>query len=157
VRIYEEYKHKHKTNTLVISSILIVSIIILVQTSLVLKDTAKIFTDNFEKEAYKTKEEELKNYIQIALNTVEFFYNKTKENPLKTEQYKKDALEAIKGIKFGSNGYFWINNSTPTMIMHPTIKNLNNQNLSKIKDSNGVYFFNKMVNLTANNNSGGNS
>lgn len=146
---------KIKLITLVISSILIVSLIILIQSSVALYDTSKNFTKSFEQKAYLTKEKELKDYVQIALKTVEAYYLKAQENPLKMDEYKKDALKAIGLIRYGEDGYFWINNSHPKMIMHPTLKNLNGKDLSTNKDPDGVYFFNQMVEVTTNNKEGG--
>lgn len=146
---------KIKLITLVISSILIVSLIILIESSIALYDTSKNFTKNFEDNAYLTKEEELKDYVQIALKTVEAYYIKSKENHLLTDEYKNDALKAIELIRYGKDGYFWINDSQPKMIMHPTIKNLNGKDLSTNKDPDGIYFFNKMVEVTTNNSQGG--
>ncbi len=36
-----------------------------------------------------------------------------------TPKLKKEALENIKNIRYGKNGYFWVNNMNYKMIMHP--------------------------------------
>ncbi len=41
-----------------------------------------------------------------------------------TEKMKKEALNAISKIRYGKNGYFWINNMNYKMIMHPIKKEL---------------------------------
>ena len=72
-----------------------------------------------------------------------------------TENLQKEALSAIKGMRYSNNGYFWINDKTPTMIMHPIKPSLDGKNLSSIKDKNGVYLFNEMVKVCKNSTSGG--
>ncbi|NVJ52268.1 MAG: cache domain-containing protein [Campylobacteraceae bacterium] len=57
---------------------------------------------------------------------------------------KKDALQAIKNMGYGNNGYFWINDSHPKMIMHPFKPALDGKDLSKVKDSAGKLLFNEM-------------
>ncbi len=54
---------------------------------------------------------------------------------------KKDALKAISDMRYAKNGYFWINNSVPEMVMHPIKPSLDGKNLSKIKDKAGQYLF----------------
>lgn len=146
---------KAKLISLVISSILIVSAIILIESSRTLSNTSTDITNKFEKNAYKSKEEELKSNVQIALKTVESFYEKAKNDPKNTEKYKSYALEAIGNISYGKNGYFWINNSEPKMLMHPTNEFFLNKDLSTYKDPDGVYVFNEMVKITSNNEKGG--
>mgnify|MGYP000114924601 CR=1 FL=1 len=43
--------------------------------------------------------------------------------------------------------YFWINDFTPTMIMHPIKPALNGKNLSSMKDPTGKHLFNEMVDV----------
>ena len=61
------------------------------------------------------------------------------------EILQKEAIQSISKMRYGKNGYFWITNSTPTMIMHPILPELNGENLSKYTDPNGIFVFNKMV------------
>jgi methyl-accepting chemotaxis protein len=66
-----------------------------------------------------------------------------------TPRMQKKALEAIEKIRYGRDkkGYFWINDTTPKMIMHPIKPALNGKDLSAIKDPNGVYLFNEMAKI----------
>jgi methyl-accepting chemotaxis protein len=67
-----------------------------------------------------------------------------------TKKMQKEALRAISQIRYGKSGYFWINDTTPRMIMHPIKPSLNGKDLSKIKDPNGVYLFDEMVKAVSN-------
>jgi len=62
-----------------------------------------------------------------------------------TAKLQKEALQAIQDMRYGKNGYFWINDMQPKMIMHPMKPSLNGKDLSNVKDPNGVYLFNEMV------------
>ncbi|RXK00801.1 chemotaxis protein [Arcobacter sp. CECT 8989] len=57
---------------------------------------------------------------------------------------KKDALQAIKNMGYGNNGYFWINDSHPKMVMHPIKPSLDGKDLSAVKDKAGKLLFNEM-------------
>jgi len=65
-----------------------------------------------------------------------------------TEKIQQEALRTISEMRFGESGYFWINDATPKMIMHPIKPALNGQDVSKSKDPKGVYLFNEMVKIT---------
>jgi len=57
---------------------------------------------------------------------------------------KKEALLAIKNMGYGTNGYFWINDSHPKMVMHPIKPSLDGKDLSGVKDKAGKFLFNEM-------------
>ena len=129
-------------------------------------NTIKEFSDN----AYKKKQDELKNYVSLAVKTVETYYDRTSSDRVKVEvkdelkkqtgflmsiiegEYNnyKDSVapdvlkerirQIIKSTRYGETGYFWVNDTTPTMIMHPTNSKLNGKNLSKIKEKTRSYF-----------------
>ncbi|MEA3352867.1 MAG: cache domain-containing protein [Campylobacterota bacterium] len=61
---------------------------------------------------------------------------------------KKEAINAISTMRYGESGYFWINDMTPMMIIHPIKPTLNGKDLSGIKDPNGVFLFNDMVKVS---------
>ncbi len=140
---------KAKLISLVISAILIVSVIILIESNSALKSTSNIITEQFEKDAFASKEEELKYYVQIALKTIEVFHEKSLNDPSNTKLYQKQALQAISKIRYGKDGYFWINDSQPKMLMHPIQHDLVGKVLSDYKDEDGIFIFNEMARITS--------
>ncbi|WP_419777653.1 cache domain-containing protein [Malaciobacter marinus] len=72
-----------------------------------------------------------------------------------TNKIKKDAIKTISEIRYGNNGYFWINNSKSKMISHPIFKDLNGKNLSTFQDENGQYIFNEFVTIANEKKEGG--
>ncbi len=56
---------------------------------------------------------------------------------------KQDAAAVISVLRFGpeNKDYFWINDMTPAMIMHPYKPALNGKDLSDVKDPNGKKLF----------------
>ena len=43
------------------------------------------------------------------------------------------AIDSIRQLRFGDKGYFWINDTTPKMIMHPILPGLDGQDLTNFK------------------------
>jgi methyl-accepting chemotaxis protein len=68
---------------------------------------------------------------------------------------KEETLKTISEMRYGKDGYFWINDSTPKMIMHPIKPALNGKNLSENKDAKGKKHFVEMVEVVKNNKNGG--
>jgi methyl-accepting chemotaxis protein len=64
-------------------------------------------------------------------------------------ELQKSALNAISALRYGKEfkDYFWINDSTPKMVMHPIKPALNGQDLSQNKDTNGKKLFVEMVDV----------
>jgi methyl-accepting chemotaxis protein len=58
---------------------------------------------------------------------------------------QKSAIEAIKAIRYGEDGYIWINDLNQTIIMHPTKPELDGKNLTEMKDPNGKFIFQEFV------------
>lgn len=96
----------------------------------------------------------LSEKTQIAQKIISSFYENTeasmklgisKDEATKENQAK--AKEAIKKLRFGEDGYFWINDFTPKMVMHATDTSMDGKELSHIKDSNGKFLFNEFVTL----------
>ncbi|WP_334018968.1 methyl-accepting chemotaxis protein [Alteromonas sp. S015] len=58
---------------------------------------------------------------------------------------KQQALNAVKALRYDGNNYFWIQDQTPSMIMHPIKPALDGQDLRTFKDGNGKTFFIEMA------------
>ena len=54
---------------------------------------------------------------------------------------KQQALEAVKALRYDGSNYFWIQDQTPSMVMHPIKPALDGQDLRTFKDGNGKAFF----------------
>jgi methyl-accepting chemotaxis protein len=145
---------KHRLLLVSIASIITVSIILIVMNTLSLKNLSKENIEVYRKEAYNSKKEQLKNYTNIALSIIKSYYERTSRDKLKNEvkeyiteqsnflfsiinkQYelykdklpedelKKLIMETISATRYGSAGYFWINDFNYKMVMHPIKKEL---------------------------------
>ncbi|PHO09965.1 chemotaxis protein [Malaciobacter canalis] len=71
-----------------------------------------------------------------------------------TKNIQEEALETISNMRYGTDGYFWINDTEPKMIMHPIKPSLNNKNLANVQDKKGKYLFKEFVTATNNNENG---
>lgn len=77
------------------------------------------------------RRETLKNYTNLAVMAIE-------------KLSQKQALENIRNMHYGTNGYFWINDFNNFMISHPDPR-LQGADQSGLQDPNGVYILQEIT------------
>jgi methyl-accepting chemotaxis protein len=97
---------------------------------------------------YAGKAEKTEHVVQSAAGILKHYYGLESAGSLSREEAQKQAMELIRGLRYAGQEYFWINDQTPVMIMHPTNPKLEGQNLSGFKDPDGKALFNEMVAVT---------
>ncbi len=85
------------------------------------------------------------NVVETAYSVIAHFHELEKNGTLTTTEAQTMAKDTIKEMRYQGNDYFWINDHTPTMIMHPIKPSLNGKNLSNTTDPNGTYLFREFV------------
>ncbi|WP_206997321.1 methyl-accepting chemotaxis protein [Trinickia mobilis] len=103
-------------------------------------------------DAYQTKEmrleerkADLKHAAEIALSVVKTFGDQAATGSMPIGEAKKRAMDSIRNIRYGEDGYFMILDSRPTVLMHPFIPELNGKDVGNNKDPSGVYHFRETV------------
>ena len=91
--------------------------------------------------------DKMKNLVESAYSIMQTNYDSEKKGVITEEQAKNLAKEQIKALKYGADGYFWINDYKPTMIMHALKPEMDGQDMSDYKDPNGYKIFIAMVDV----------
>lgn len=94
---------------------------------------------------YQAKAQKTQHVVQTASGILTYYHGLETAGTLTRDAAQKQALNAVRGLRYDQNDYFWINDLTPVMIMHPTNPKLDGQNLSAIRDPDGFALFNEMV------------
>jgi len=164
-----------KVVILIILTVISVSVSIILKSIFTIKEISQNDIQTYKDEAYQSKELELQSYVNIAIESIDSFYKRTSmenikkkvESDLKVQidflfnilnkayETNKDSMsedELQKYIKslvassrYGKSGYFWINDFSSVMIMHPIKPSLDGKDLSSFKDPKGIYLFQDMV------------
>ncbi|SEJ77417.1 methyl-accepting chemotaxis sensory transducer with Cache sensor [Propionispira arboris] len=100
-----------------------------------------VITNTLETDA-KVK---LQNLTETSYKILEFYYNQSQKGILTESQAKDSAKQAIRALRYGGDEYYWINDYTPNMVMHPMKPELDGKNISDIKDPDGVSIFLEFV------------
>jgi methyl-accepting chemotaxis protein len=94
---------------------------------------------------YHAKAQKTQHVVQTASGLLTYYHGLETAGTLTRDAAQKQALTAIRGLRYDQSDYFWINDLTPVMVMHPTNPKLEGQNLSAIRDPDGFAVFNEMV------------
>jgi methyl-accepting chemotaxis protein len=65
--------------------------------------------------------------VETAWSVLDYYGDLARRELLSEEEAKQQAIEAIKKLRYGDSGYFWINDTGkpfPKMVMHPTVPEL---------------------------------
>ncbi len=78
---------------------------------------------------------------ETAYGVITYYHHQAETGALTEEQAKKQAMDAIRGMRYSGQEYFWINDMTPRMVMHPIKPELEGKDLSGMQDPTGLKLF----------------
>ena len=96
---------------------------------------------------YAAKYEKTKNLVESAWSVLDYYVKQAKTNAMALEDAQAHAKEAIKNLRYEQKDYFWINDLTPKMVMHPIKPELDGKDLSNSQDPNGKRLFVEMASV----------
>lgn len=96
---------------------------------------------------WEQRRHELEDLNTLALTVVREEEVRGRKVGRSVDETKQRAAERIKALRYGSGDYFWINDFTPRMVMHPTRPELDGQDLADFKDPNGLSIFVNFVDI----------
>lgn len=123
--------------------------------------TAKsISNDAYEKyetakdEGYRT---EIKSQVQSVLAVLQAEYEKAAAGEMSEEEAKKEAAEIVRAMRYrdDGSGYFWIDDSEYTLVMHPILPEQEGNNRYELEDQNGVMIIQEIMKVCQSSEGGG--
>src|SRR6185295_14025122 len=87
------------------------------------------------------KQIELRHLGEVALGIVKEEHAAAQKGDVPAADAQKRAMARIGALRYGNNDYYWINDMHPKMVMHPIKPEMNGNDLSAYKDSNGKLLF----------------
>jgi methyl-accepting chemotaxis protein len=87
---------------------------------------------------------------QINDNAIAIFnkyYKMEQDGSLTRAEAQERAKDVVAAMRYAPDGYLWINDMQPAMVMHPIKPELNGKDLSQNKDPNGKHLFVEFVNV----------
>ncbi len=90
-----------------------------------------------------------KNVVEAALGVVDHYGRLADTGRMSEREAQDAAVEAVAGLRYSGEEYFWINDMHPTMLMHPFKPELDGTDLSDDVDPDGKHLFVEMVEVVA--------
>ncbi len=119
--------------------------LILAVAALMLCAMAAAMVKQIHDDLYDAKAQETMHVVQTASGLLDYYQRLETAGTLSRAQAQAQAIEAIRGLRYNQTDYFWVNDLHPVMIMHPAKPELVGQDLSNVKDPDGIEVFNAMV------------
>ncbi|HUC42196.1 MAG TPA: methyl-accepting chemotaxis protein [Candidatus Micrarchaeaceae archaeon] len=96
-----------------------------------------------------------RSMMDLAYSLVDEQYKLQNSGQLSQDEAQKRALSLVGSLRYEGSNYFWINDTHPTMVMHPMKPALDGKDLTDYKDPTGKALFVEMVSAAAKDPSGG--
>jgi PAS domain S-box-containing protein/putative nucleotidyltransferase with HDIG domain len=108
-----------------------------------------VILPQFEKSFISRKQEMIREQTETAWSLLGDYHDRELSGELTTKEAKLRAILRIGKLRYGpeKKDYFWINDMTPQMLMHPYRPDLVNKDVSDFKDPHGKRLFFEMVRL----------
>ena len=108
-----------------------------------------IILPQLEKSFIARKQEMIREQTETAWSLLGDYHDRELSGELTTSEAKLRAILRIGKLRYGpeKKDYFWINDMTPQMLMHPYRPDLVNKDVSDFKDPHGKRLFFEMVQL----------
>ena len=100
------------------------------------------------------KELATKHVVEVALSVVAHYEAEAKAGHRSEDDAKAAALAALSALRYEGQEYFWVQDQTPRMLMHPIKPELDGKALGAITDASGQHYFQSMVDVVAHNGAG---
>ncbi|MGU5661155.1 methyl-accepting chemotaxis protein [Aeromonas sanarellii] len=115
----------------------LVTLMVLVLLGLLLFFSLQIYQQGLMGE----KSRQTRAQVETAYSLVAGLEARVRKGELDEARAKAEALALLKGLRYGNDDYFWINDSHPTMVMHPMKPELDGKDLSGVEDKQGLRLF----------------
>jgi len=103
---------------------------------------------------YDAKYEKTKHVVESVWGILDYYGKQAKAKTMPVEEAKKKAMEAVKGLRYDKDEYFWINDTEPRMVMHPIKPEMDGTSLAENKDPHGKRLFVAFVDVCRKNGEG---
>jgi methyl-accepting chemotaxis protein len=88
---------------------------------------------------------ELTHASEIALSVVKTFGDQANSGSMPAAEAQRHAMDSIRNMRYGDEGYFVVLDSKPTILMHPIQSAAIGKYVGDVKDRNDVYFYRDIV------------
>ncbi|MDD6639301.1 MAG: methyl-accepting chemotaxis protein [Lachnospiraceae bacterium] len=143
-------KTKSVKNTLTMMCLLLILLasILLGTTSIIsIKSTTDMAVKEYEDAMDSGYNTEIKSEVQTVITVLQAEYDKYTSGLMTEDQAKAEAKEIVRAMRYrdDGSGYFWIDDTEYTLIMHPILTEQEGNNRYELEDQNGVMIIQEIM------------
>jgi methyl-accepting chemotaxis protein len=94
-------------------------------------------------ELLSARQLQVKEQVDSAYSLVKYYGDQA--SVIGDDQAKQSALAALSALRFGDDGYFWVNDMQTKLLMHPFKPQDEGKNMANVTDANGFSHWQAMV------------
>ena len=122
-----------------------IMVIPMISLLLILAGTEFLILPKIESWLIEQEKVKVSNLIEVVYQQIAQSARSSEQRQVPLAEAQREVIRQVKELRYGGSEYFWINDLTPRMVMHPTQPHLDGTDLSGNKDPNGKYLFREMV------------
>ncbi|MBF0178389.1 MAG: bacteriohemerythrin [Magnetococcales bacterium] len=103
--------------------------------------TGEVALEAKRNEMFEDRQLKTKQLVEVAHHFLVHYHAKQVSGEMTAPQAQEAAKAVVKTLRYGDNDYFWINDLTPKMVLHPLKPELDGKDLSEFKDPTGKKLF----------------
>ena len=119
-----------------------------ISVAVMLVATFVYFIPLMESRLMEGKKNGTRNVVEVAHGIIVRYDSRVVSGEFSLETAKLLAIDAIRELRYREKEYFWINDLTPKVIMHPIVTELNGKDVSTYKDARGKLLFMEFVKVS---------
>ena len=100
---------------------------------------------NDKQQMMTDRQEKIRNLVEVAHATIAHFEKLARDGRMPVDDAKKAAMNAVREMRYDKTEYFWINDFSPTTLMHPVRPELEGKAMNEVKDPTGKVLFVEFV------------
>jgi methyl-accepting chemotaxis protein len=108
---------------------------------------APIALSTMSSQMLSDRQAKTRQMIDVGYGILAHYHQLESDGKLAHEAAQAAAMSEIKSLRYDKNEYFWINDMTPKMVMHPIKPELDGKFLGEMKDPTGNQLFNGFVDV----------
>ena len=114
-----------------------------------------LMLSSYQTDLMEAKKTKTRHLVESASSILAYYHQQQSEGKLSEADAKQQAKSVINQLRYDQGDYFWINDLTPVMVMHPIKPQLEGKELSGVKDPTGKALFMAIVSAAKQSQEGG--
>ncbi|WP_438432079.1 methyl-accepting chemotaxis protein [Gorillibacterium sp. sgz500922] len=110
---------------------------------------------SYREELYEQYDKLIHCEVDSAYALVDYYHRQETDNRLRPDEARQAAADAVKSLRYGSTGYFWIDRADGVLIAHPMSPQDEGKNRLTIQDSQGNELIKNLIEAAKTNDQGG--